>query len=146
CGKWRRGWDSNPRYGFPHARFRGECFQPLSHLSAVGFLRLTDDFKKRQRQHDPCCVRSEQRQAVANANRREVGVRNSAARREKLLQYTAAFLSKNPWRYVYLMVELWMAQHRKARTHCSVFGIISSVNDSRYTRLDNSPRAHGAGF
>src|SRR6266436_1686832 len=33
--KWRRGWDSNPRYGFPHARFRGECFQPLSHLSAV---------------------------------------------------------------------------------------------------------------
>jgi hypothetical protein len=33
--KWRRGWDSNPRYGFPHARFRGEYFQPLSHLSAV---------------------------------------------------------------------------------------------------------------
>src|SRR5437867_13399608 len=32
---WRRGWDSNPRYGFPHARFRGECFQPLSHVSAV---------------------------------------------------------------------------------------------------------------
>src|SRR6202521_5059035 len=34
-GKWRRGWDSNPRYGFPYARFRGEYFQPLSHLSAV---------------------------------------------------------------------------------------------------------------
>src|SRR6266850_799804 len=33
--KWRRGWDSNPRYGFPYARFRGEYFQPLSHLSAV---------------------------------------------------------------------------------------------------------------
>jgi hypothetical protein len=33
--KWRRGWDSNPRYGFPHARFRGEYFKPLSHLSAV---------------------------------------------------------------------------------------------------------------
>src|SRR6266481_3041072 len=32
---WRRGWDSNPRYGSPYARFRGECFQPLSHLSAV---------------------------------------------------------------------------------------------------------------
>src|SRR5206468_6365125 len=32
---WRRGWDSNPRYGFPHARFRAERFQPLSHLSAV---------------------------------------------------------------------------------------------------------------
>src|SRR5580692_8913038 len=33
--EWRRGWDSNPRYGFPYARFRGEYFQPLSHLSAV---------------------------------------------------------------------------------------------------------------
>ncbi len=33
--QWRRGWDSNPRYGFPYARFRGEYFQPLSHLSAV---------------------------------------------------------------------------------------------------------------
>jgi hypothetical protein len=32
---WRRGWDSNPRYGSPYARFRGEYFQPLSHLSAV---------------------------------------------------------------------------------------------------------------
>src|SRR5207245_5807476 len=31
----RRGWDSNPRYGFPHARFRGEYFKPLSHLSRV---------------------------------------------------------------------------------------------------------------
>src|SRR6266576_5473022 len=32
---WRRGWDSNPRYGFPYARFRGEYFQQLSHLSSV---------------------------------------------------------------------------------------------------------------
>src|SRR5690348_12811104 len=35
--KWRRGWDSNPRYGFPHARFRGEYFKPLSHLSAAAY-------------------------------------------------------------------------------------------------------------
>src|ERR1700687_2007543 len=33
--RWRRRWDSNPRYGFPYARFRGEYFQPLSHLSVV---------------------------------------------------------------------------------------------------------------
>jgi hypothetical protein len=31
---WRRGWDSNPRYGYPYAAFRVRCFQPLSHLSA----------------------------------------------------------------------------------------------------------------
>src|ERR1700675_4121853 len=31
---WRRGWDSNPRSGFPDTRFRGELLQPLGHLSA----------------------------------------------------------------------------------------------------------------
>src|SRR5258708_30623051 len=46
---WRRGWDLNPRYGFPYARFRGECFQPLSHLSAVGEARLADELADRQR-------------------------------------------------------------------------------------------------
>src|ERR1700745_3063571 len=46
---WRRGWDSNPRYGFPYARFRGEYFQPLSHLSADGEARLADDSGTQQR-------------------------------------------------------------------------------------------------
>ena len=32
--KWRRGWDSNPRYPRGHAAFRVRCFRPLSHLSA----------------------------------------------------------------------------------------------------------------
>src|SRR5271157_5613544 len=30
---WRRGRDSNPRYGCPYVAFRVRCFQPLSHLS-----------------------------------------------------------------------------------------------------------------
>src|SRR5690606_19430189 len=34
CRIWRRGWDSNPRYGCPYAAFRVRCFQPLSHLSS----------------------------------------------------------------------------------------------------------------
>src|ERR1700732_4496900 len=32
-GRWRRGWDSNPRYGFPYTRFPSERLQPLGHLS-----------------------------------------------------------------------------------------------------------------
>src|SRR5215469_6579594 len=32
--QWRKGGDSNPRYGYPYAAFRVRCFQPLSHLSA----------------------------------------------------------------------------------------------------------------
>jgi site-specific DNA recombinase len=31
--KWRRGWDSNPRYGLPHAGFQDRCLKPLGHPS-----------------------------------------------------------------------------------------------------------------
>src|SRR6185503_13129948 len=34
AGGWRREWDSNPRYGFPHTRFPSVHLQPLGHLSA----------------------------------------------------------------------------------------------------------------
>src|SRR5207302_5078475 len=33
--KWRREWDSNPRYGFPYTRFPSERLQPLGHPSAA---------------------------------------------------------------------------------------------------------------
>ena len=55
---WRRGWDSNPRYGFPYARFRGEYFQPLSHLSADEDSRLAEESAERQRRAAPACVPS----------------------------------------------------------------------------------------
>src|ERR1700730_647233 len=32
---WRRGWDSNPRYGCPYAAFRVRCIRPLCHLSEL---------------------------------------------------------------------------------------------------------------
>src|SRR4029078_11438848 len=31
--RWRTGWDSNPRYGFPYTRFPSVRLQPLGHLS-----------------------------------------------------------------------------------------------------------------
>ena len=31
--QWRREWDSNPRYGFPHTRFPSVRLKPLGHLS-----------------------------------------------------------------------------------------------------------------
>jgi hypothetical protein len=43
---WRREWDSNPRYSFPHTRFPSVRLKPLGHLSgspslegAGGFLQ-----------------------------------------------------------------------------------------------------------
>src|SRR5271165_3214320 len=38
CGErpnWRREWDSNPRYGFPHTRFPSVRLKPLGHPSAA---------------------------------------------------------------------------------------------------------------
>ena len=32
--RWRRGWDSNPRYGLPHAGFQDRCLKPLGHPSS----------------------------------------------------------------------------------------------------------------
>ena len=32
---WRRGRDSNPRYGFPYSGFQDRLFQPLTHLSGT---------------------------------------------------------------------------------------------------------------
>ncbi len=33
--KWRRGWDSNPRYAYTHGGFQDRCLQPLGHLSCA---------------------------------------------------------------------------------------------------------------
>jgi hypothetical protein len=38
---WRRGWDLNPRWSFPHSGFRDRCTKPLCDLSAKEF-RISD--------------------------------------------------------------------------------------------------------
>src|SRR5881392_3937976 len=43
---WRREWDSNPRYGFPHTRFPSVRLKPLGHLSGCPLLKGQDAFCK----------------------------------------------------------------------------------------------------
>ena len=43
---WRREWDSNPRYGFPHTRFPSVRLKPLGHLSGCPLLKGRGDFCK----------------------------------------------------------------------------------------------------
>src|ERR1700684_2382640 len=59
---WRRGRDSNPRYGCPYAAFRVRCIRPLCHLS--GLRRL------------------ERRGAVFSGDGGETQGRDAAARRQ----------------------------------------------------------------
>src|ERR1700680_5125770 len=34
-GRWRKGWDSNPRYPCRHAGFQDRCLKPLGHPSVL---------------------------------------------------------------------------------------------------------------
>ena len=43
---WRREWDSNPRYGFPHTRFPSVRLKPLGHLSSGPLLAGSAAFCK----------------------------------------------------------------------------------------------------
>src|SRR5579864_9274983 len=45
---WRREWDSNPRYSFPHTRFPSVRLKPLGHLSGCLLLKATAAFCKRE--------------------------------------------------------------------------------------------------
>ena len=38
--KWRKRWDSNPRYGFPHAGFQDRFLKPLGHSSFAAVHRM----------------------------------------------------------------------------------------------------------
>src|SRR6267154_4763892 len=49
---WRREWDSNPRYGFPHTRFPSVRLKPLGHLSGCLLLKGQDAFCKPARAGD----------------------------------------------------------------------------------------------
>ena len=42
---WRRGWDSNPRYGLPHAGFQDRCLKPLGHPSKIFISFCNLDFR-----------------------------------------------------------------------------------------------------
>src|ERR1700731_1361100 len=46
-GRWRREWDSNPRYSFPHTRFPSVRLKPLGHLSGCPLLKRWAGFCKR---------------------------------------------------------------------------------------------------
>src|ERR1700761_7376108 len=50
---WRREWDSNPRYGFPHTRFPSVRLKPLGHLSGCPLLKGQADFCKGSKARSP---------------------------------------------------------------------------------------------
>jgi hypothetical protein len=44
--KWRRRWDSNPRYAFTHAGFQDRCIRPLCHSSGPSSVKTVFRFWK----------------------------------------------------------------------------------------------------
>lgn len=57
--KWRRGWDSNPRYSLLHAGFQDRCLKPLGHPSRQLISRaFPDSGKAANRSKLPICDQS----------------------------------------------------------------------------------------
>ena len=44
---WRKGWDSNPRWSFPHGGFQDRCLKPLGHPSMAIMRYITFGFRAR---------------------------------------------------------------------------------------------------
>ena len=107
---WRRGWDSNPRYGFPHARFRGEYFKPLSHLSALVATSILAEA-------------SIFRQCTAGLCFSPALL---AAFREERLDHRGTFGGENPGRNLDLMVETGVGKNLEAGTCGATFGIFGA--------------------
>src|SRR5215467_1562509 len=70
---WRRGRDSNPRYGYPYAAFRVRCIQPLCHLSA--------GLQRRAKAHEARYLAKHPRRNKASASRLLPGRHPTGARR-----------------------------------------------------------------
>src|SRR5215469_6994615 len=129
---WRRGWDSNPRYGFPHARFRGEYFKPLSHLSPVVAVPIVAE---------PSIAR----QCFTRRHRRQVLVVSPLATFGKeRLNHRRAFGSEHADSDFHLVVESGVGQDLKASAYRPALWIIRAVNQPRNARLNHCARAHTA--
>ena len=109
--EWRRGWDSNPRYGFPHARFRGEYFKPLSHLSAVVASSILAE---------PAIFR----QSIAEAR---VSARLAPFCKERLNR-RSAFFGENTKSDFHLMVEPRVGQNLEVGVHRAAVRVIRAVD------------------
>ena len=44
---WRKGWDSNPRWSFPHGGFQDRCLKPLGHPSMAIMRYITFGIRAR---------------------------------------------------------------------------------------------------
>ena len=130
--EWRRGWDLNPRYGFPYARFRGEYFQPLSHLSAVGI--------NRSRRVGLSAMRLDGALVLLRAPRDFAW--HLTARGEEGLDHRGAVVTKDAWGDVNFVIEASVGEQLKARAESAAFQVVAAVNHAGQTRLNDRAGAH----
>src|ERR1700681_3290629 len=85
--KWRRGRDSNPRYGYPYAAFRVRCIQPLCHLSVeLSSARARAAFLANgRRQHKTKRAQPRSRPTVVALAKHKVAGRNVMPKTARLL-------------------------------------------------------------
>src|SRR6266404_1738904 len=148
--KWRRGWDSNPRYGFPYARFRGEYFQPLSHLSAaVADLIVAEQLIFRQLDNHPAGQGGagglEPFTTPVKSPRNGEGNLLSA-RGEKRLEHGGGFGGEDACGDFDLVVEARIGKDFEAGADGAALGVVGAIDETRDAGLNDRTGAHAAGL
>ena len=76
-GRWRRRWDSNPRYPLGYTPLAGERLRPLGHVSADGYSRASTGYTRRNSSQVCSCVQGSQtlKSALKGTGRHRSGAR-----------------------------------------------------------------------
>src|SRR5260370_12511239 len=150
---WRRRLALNPWYGFPNAPFRGESFQPLSHLSAVIEASIVAErLVCRQCTSGQCATALGGAELIlCNSNeRRWHGEAHGlkcvllAAFCEERLEDGGAVVGEDAGGDFDVMVEARVGEDFEAGADGAAFGIVGAVDEAGDTGLGDSGRAHAA--
>src|SRR6266446_7464946 len=137
---WRRGWDLNPRWSFPHSGFRDRCTKPLCDLSAI---KAKGKSKKGKNKNKCPCSCWLARLALPRSAFPFTFLLLPSNFKE-LLHQLAALRFQNASDHFDAMIQLIGVADMKVRFDCSGLFVRRAINQKRDPRLDQCARAHGA--
>ncbi len=137
---WRRGWDLNPRWSFPHSGFRDRCTKPLCDLSVSGRMKAEGGRmnKNPSVSNPPYFIR--------HPSSFRLHPSTVPPRAKKLLHYRAALFLKNSSADLNSMIQKIRVANAKSRRDGTGLFIGRAINQPPHSCLDESSRAHCAGL
>jgi hypothetical protein len=130
---WRRGWDLNPRWSFPHSGFRDRCTKPLCDLSKTDVRSQSSDVSKTGIALNP----------EVNLS---FDIRLRAPRAKKLLHDLSALLLKHAGCNINPVIQKIRITDSKSRFNCTGPLVTRAIHQPFYARLYQSACTHHTWF